>query len=284
MSETPLVTREDIASGVRRLGISAGDGLMVHSSLKSFGRVEGGPETVIDALMDVLTPDGTLMMPSFNHGVPFHDDGLGYYDPTETSTTNGAIPELFWRRPDVLRSLNPVHAFAAWGARAEAYLADHHRMRTVEPLARLADDGGVCLLLGVGYKANTFHHVVEMRLESPCLSWRTEAYDVRLPEGRIVEGRNWSWRAGGCPFNDPARYEPLMAPVERRTDIGNCQAVAYTMRDAFDIIAGPLREGMGEFPPCSGCPVRPQHTDRTVPSDWDPERQQPKPDSPTWEY
>ena len=64
MSTEPIVTQPDIVSGLRRLDIRAGMGLIVHSSLKSFGHVEGGAETVIAALMEVLTLDGTLLMPS----------------------------------------------------------------------------------------------------------------------------------------------------------------------------------------------------------------------------
>ena len=115
MSTEPIVTQPDIVSGLRRLDLRAGMGLIVHSSLKSFGHVEGGEETVIAALMEVLTPSGTLMMPSFNHCRPFLEGGAGFYNPQETPTTNGTIPETFRKIPGVCRSLNPTHAFAAWG-------------------------------------------------------------------------------------------------------------------------------------------------------------------------
>ena len=108
------LTKAEIVAGLHQLGLKAGDGVMVHSSLKSFGRVAEGPKTVIAALMEVLTPAGTLMMPSFNHGAAFRADGPGYFDPAETPTTNGAIPNLFWQLPGVQRSLHPTHSFAVW--------------------------------------------------------------------------------------------------------------------------------------------------------------------------
>ena len=91
-STSPTVTRSDIAKGLRHLGIEAGAGLIVHSSLKSFGRVEGGARTVIEALTDVVTPDGTIVIPSFNHGGAFGDKGAGYYHPGETRSSNGPSP------------------------------------------------------------------------------------------------------------------------------------------------------------------------------------------------
>ena len=45
---------EKIVCDLRALGVKAGDVLLVHSSLKSMGHVEGGAETVIAALRAVL--------------------------------------------------------------------------------------------------------------------------------------------------------------------------------------------------------------------------------------
>src|SRR5690606_7280962 len=60
----PIVTREEIAEGLRRLGVAGGQEVLLHSSLKSFGRVDGGPDAVIDAFLDVLGPSGTLVCPT----------------------------------------------------------------------------------------------------------------------------------------------------------------------------------------------------------------------------
>ena len=134
------VTREEIVEGLRKLGVKPGNGLVVHSSLRSFGQVNGGAETVIEALMDVVTAEGTILMPSFNHDEPFREGGPGIHDPETTPTSNGAIPDRFWRRADVYRSLNPTHPFAAWGQEAQRYVESHHRTRTMGPRSPL----GLC--------------------------------------------------------------------------------------------------------------------------------------------
>jgi aminoglycoside 3-N-acetyltransferase len=247
-------------------------GLMVHSSLSSFGHVEGGAAAVIHALMAVLTPAGTLMMPSFNHGAPFEPSGPGYFHPAETPTTNGAIPDRFWRMPGVARSLNPTHAFAAWGRDGQSYTANHHRTLTMgpeSPLGQLLRDDGYCLLLGVGYTSNTFHHVVEMSTGAPCLGLRTEAYPVVLPGGRRVTGRTWSWRGGSCPFTDRNRYADEMGSLQRVATIGSCRAILYRLRDCYGIVAKILAHGKAGFPACRGCAIRPRRVPETVTSDWD---------------
>jgi aminoglycoside 3-N-acetyltransferase len=283
------LTRTDIIFGLRRLGLPSGARVIVHSSLKSFGWVNGGARTVIEALMEVLTPRGTLLMPSFNHGSIVEEGRTGYFHPQETPTTNGAIPDLFWRLPGVARSLDPTHAFAAWGQNASSYTAAHHRTLTMgpdSPLGRLNADGGYGLLLGVGYEANTFHHVVEMSRNAPCLGRRMEEYAVMLPDGRRVLGRTWGWREQNCPFTDQIRYSKVMEDraLQHVAWIGACQATLFRLSDCYAVVAEILEHGMDGFPPCSGCAIRPRRVDQTVPSDWDEEHQRPLKWSTAWDY
>lgn len=286
-SSSSPITQKEIISGLQKLNITSGMGVMVHSSLKSFGFVEGGAQTVINALMEIITPQGTILMPTFNHGAPFEEGGTGYFDPGETSTTNGAIPDRFWRLPDVRRSLDPTHAFAAWGKNSRRYTEFHHRTLTMgsqSPLGLLCADDGYGLLLGVGYGSNTFHHVVEMSTGAPCLGQRTEAYPVVLPDGRRVQGRTWGWREASCPLTDHVAYQHEMEKRHQTTWIGSSRVILFRLKDCFEVIANMLQKGKDGCPPCSGCPIRPRRVPQTVDSDWDPEKQSLLPTSAAWDY
>ena len=283
------ITKEDIVDALHDLGLAAGTGMVIHSSLKSFGHVKGGSQTVIEALMEVVTAEGTLVMPSFNHGAAFADGAPGYYDPTETPTTNGAIPDLFWRQPGVRRSLNPTHPFAVWGRHAESYTRAHHRTMTMgpeSPLGLLCADDGYCLLLGVGYHANTFHHVVEMSTGVSCLGIRCEAYPVRLPSAETVQGRTLGWREKSCPFTDEGRYHEAIAArgLQREIFIGPSRATLFRLQDCFEVLAEIFRRGKDGFPPCSDCKIRPRSRAQTVTSDWNPAGQCLTADSPAHDY
>ncbi len=266
----PRVTKDDLKRGLRKLGVRAGMKVLVHSSLSRFGYVEGGADTVIDALTELLTSEGTLLMPSFNHEAPYDEGEI--FDVLRTPTTNGAVADAFWRRPGVLRSVNPTHAFAAWGKDAGRYTEDHQKtsaMGVDSPYYRLMKDGGWCLLLGVGYGSNTFHHVVESCEGAPCLRLRGERYPVRLADGREIMAHTWSWRDGSCPIDDGAAYAPFMAAIDRRERIGGADATLYRLEDGYAIIAKFLREGLGELPPCSRCPRRPRVCRWTVEDETD---------------
>lgn len=284
-----IVEGSELASGLRELGLHIGMGVMVHSSLKSFGSLVGGPLTVIEVLQEIITPEGTIVMPSFNHGTPFQKGGSGYYDPAETPTRNGAIADVFWRIPGVRRSLNPTHPFAAWGKHARQYTESHHRTLTMgpeSPLGLLQADGGFCLFIGVGYRVNTFHHVVEMTTGAPCLGRRTEEYPVRLADGRIVKGRSWSWRAGHCPITDGKKYGPLMKAQGREKSImiGQSSCTLFSLNDCFKVLRQLLAKGLQGAPPCKSCPIRPRQTAQAVASDWDENTGSLRPDSRAWEY
>jgi aminoglycoside N3'-acetyltransferase len=236
-----------------------------------------------------LTEQGTLLMPTFNHGEAFGEAGAGFYDPLTTRTINGAIPDHFWRMPGVARSLDPTHPFAAWGHHARDYVTEHHRTLTMgprSPLGRLHTDGGYALLLGVDYRTNTFHHVVETTLNTPCLGKRCEAYPVQLPDGRRIMGRTWGWRNASCPITDTAVYSAVMQQRGLHTEmqIGQATATFFKLSHCFEVVAELLQTGTPHAPPCTRCPIRPRIVQATVAPDWDDQAQQPKPNSIAWTY
>ena len=260
-----MVTKGIIIGCLQKLGIRPDTNLIVHSSLKSFGYVDGGAETVVDALMSVIT-QGTLILPSFNHNKCYDEGEL--FDIRTTPTTNGAIPEAFRKRPGVIRSMNPTHAYAIYGKDAEAIAKRHEAsdaMGKGSPLDYLYEHDGCVLLLGVGYTRNTFHHYVETMEKSPCLFARGEEYDVIDETGSVRRARTWSWREHTCPIDDSAIYAPLIQPYDRRITIGSCEAIFFSMKDAYRVISAALREGLDGNPGCSMCETRPRQCEYTVP-------------------
>lgn len=268
------MTAEDIRQGLTELGLTRGMRVLVHSSLSSFGWVEGGAKTVVDALMKVVGPDGTILMPSFNHGAPFGDSGPGYFDPMQTPTTNGRIPDTFWRQPRVLRSLNPTHPFAGWGRDAARYVTGHHETLTMgenSPLGLIARDDGVQLNLGTDHRTTTAKHLAETLYRSPCLGYRTEVHDVKLAAGTTAQHRTWGWRERTCPLTDSG--ELIQAEMERRQAqttgrVGECHATWFRLKHLLQVVWGLLEQGSDGLPPCAECPIRPRRTASSVPSDW----------------
>ena len=55
-----MVTKNELKETLIKLGVEKGVTLEVHSSLSSFGELEGGAETVIDTLKEIVTYEGSI--------------------------------------------------------------------------------------------------------------------------------------------------------------------------------------------------------------------------------
>ncbi len=152
------VTRTDISTSVAAMGLQAGDRVMVHSSLSSMGHVEGGAATVVQAFLDVLGPEGTLMVPTFTHS------SCQYFDPLKSASLNGAVTEAARHYPGAVRSLHPTHAVTAIGPDAQSLVEDDLNRGALGKdcaLDRLIRKGGYIFLLGVDHTSNSSIHIGE---------------------------------------------------------------------------------------------------------------------------
>jgi aminoglycoside 3-N-acetyltransferase len=177
-------TRATLTQDLRQLGLKPPMTVLVHSSLSALGWVCGGAVAVIQALMDALTPEGTLVMPAHSGDLsdpahwrnppvpaewrPIIRETMPFYDPRITPTRGmGRIAESFRTWPGVLRSAHPAVSFAAWGKEARFVTESHsldYSLGEASPLARIYELNGWVLLLGVDYSNNTSFHLAEYRL------------------------------------------------------------------------------------------------------------------------
>ncbi len=166
------LTQAALTPDLRALGIRPGMLLLVHSSLRSLGRVDGGAETVITALLDALSPGGTLLVPTLTATADDSPACPPAFDPLRSPGWTGIIPETARQRPDAIRSVHPTHSAAAIGPEAAALTRDHIDSLTpcdaLSPYGKLAArEEGAILFLGVDHAANTLLHAVEEEAASP---------------------------------------------------------------------------------------------------------------------
>ncbi|MDQ1286693.1 MAG: aminoglycoside 3-N-acetyltransferase [Actinomycetota bacterium] len=197
-------THESIAADLRSLGLEAGRTVLVHASLRSLGWVCGGALAVVQALLDVLGPEGTLVVPTFTSDNrdpsrwkdpvvpeewwPTIRERLPAFDPALTPGHRmGAISEQVRSWPRALRSTHPHTSFAALGPLASEIVSGHEltcHLGERSPLARLEDADALVLLLGVGWERCTCFHLAEYRQPSP---------PVRQYEGAVLGPRGREW-------------------------------------------------------------------------------------------
>lgn len=178
-----FVTVERLAEDLRDLSVAEGSVVLAHVSLSRIGRVVGGEQAVIEALLEVLGKSGTLVMPSQSWqlcdpaylddpAVPREvwqlvRDHLPAYNPAVTPTrTMGKVAEVFRSIPGAVRSAHPHRSFAAIGPRAAELVAVHDLDSPNgerSPLKAMYDLDAWTLLLGVGHAKSTILHLAEHR-------------------------------------------------------------------------------------------------------------------------
>jgi len=195
-----LITKTELRSGLESLGIRAGDTVMLHSSLKSIGYVDGGPRTVLEALVDAVGPSGTLVVPTYwlPGGTILATCKLdGYvFDPRKHGSHLGRLPSEFLTFDGIARSIHPTHSVAAIGRHARDVTERHHLAPSIfgegSPWERVHALDGKVIGLGISMGPVTFYHLIEdrmldrfplpVRLDTeyrlPCLDWNGQRVEV----------------------------------------------------------------------------------------------------------
>lgn len=176
---------EIIVEDLRRLGLDKGDAVLVHSSYKSLGAVEGGIQTLVEAILAVIGEGGTLIVPTLT----FRDvsETNRVFDYINTPSCVGAVSEYVRHMDGAKRSIHPTHSCAAIGKKRDWYICGHENDRTPvgknSPIYKLREDGGKILLLGCSTEANTSMHGVEEAFRVSYVLPHTPAvYRVILPD------------------------------------------------------------------------------------------------------
>lgn len=155
-------TKQDLKQQLQEAGLKETDTILIHSSMKAIGEVEGGADTVLDAWMEYFGK-GLLLLPTHTWAQMSPEHPV--YDPEREESCVGLLTNLFRKRPGVVRSLHPTHSMAAFGREAADYVEGEENCNT--PCTpggcydRLRQVKGKVLLAGVGHERNTFIHSVE---------------------------------------------------------------------------------------------------------------------------
>ena len=159
----PLHTFKTLTEDLEKSGLKRDDTILIHSSMKSMGEVEGRADTVLDVLMDYFGKDGLLVFPTLSYSNVNADQPI--FDVRSTPSVVGILSQLFWQRPNVWRSLHPTHSVAAYGSEALPFVEGHERSNSpansFSPWRKLILAKAKIMFLGTSICYNTFLHGVE---------------------------------------------------------------------------------------------------------------------------
>lgn len=252
MEQRAIVLKEDLINGLQALGVKPGMHLMVHTALKQFGFVCGGAQIVIEALLETVGSEGTVMMPTQSWKNLDPSAGVHWEEPEEwwplirahwpaydkaitPTNTMGAVAEMFRSWPNAKRSDHPARSVAAVGKYAD-YFTENHDLSNIfgvgSPLDKLYEKDGSVLLLGVGYDKNTSLHLADVKANYP------SKHNVQESSAMLVNGVR-QWVTYDTLYMDGADFAAIGAAFEQEHavscgTIGNAAVKLMRQRELVD--------------------------------------------------
>ncbi|MGH7208657.1 MAG: AAC(3) family N-acetyltransferase, partial [Nitrospiraceae bacterium] len=172
-----------------RVGVQEGHHVYVHSSYIDMPGLQANPAQVVQLLLDIVGPTGTILMQARGwSGLSIkYARSNPSFDPAKTPSADGIITEIFRRWPGTVRSRHPIWSSSANGAKARELLEGHEYadppFGVNSPWGRLCDAGGYVLMLGVGLRALTLvHAAMDMTDEEPFPVYAAERFPLRIVE------------------------------------------------------------------------------------------------------
>ncbi|MFV0255273.1 MAG: aminoglycoside N(3)-acetyltransferase [Erysipelotrichaceae bacterium] len=239
-----LVLKADIVKELRQLGINEGDVIEVHSSLSQFGYVVGGGLSVVEALMETVGPEGTIVMAfhNSNNSEPakwcnppvaldlidtIRDNIPAYHPKITTLTKMGAVVECFRHLDNVSYSDHPTFPLIAWGKYADVIVANqsiNFPMGDNSPLERLYDLDTKIVLLGVSYDNCTGMHLAE---------YMSKTNPIVLDGAAVYEKGQRVWKKYLDLELDPDKFLTVGEKMESKKLV-NCGKIGKAEVKVFD--------------------------------------------------
>ncbi len=238
------VSSSDLKTGLAKLGLTKRL-VIAHASLKAFGHIEGGAETMLAALLDSVRG---IIMPTFTYksmlnpevGPPRNGITYGsetdlnklaeaFYPDMPADKMMGVLPEFLRKHPKAKRSSHPIQSFA--GIRADAVINSQRIYDPLSPIGMLAEQDGWVLLLGVDHTVNTSIHYAEK------LAGRLQFIRWALLQDRVVECSGFPGDSDG--FNVIA---PALDKYTRRVEIGDALVQAVHLKSLIKVVMDQIKE------------------------------------------
>ena len=235
-----MITKEQLKNALKELGINKGMTLEVHSSMSSFGELEGGALTVIDTLKELVTEDGSIFMPALRLSKELelteNDKKLGItvkiriLAPDAEKTAMGIIADTFRKMPDTYTGRDTIST-SGWGK--------HGKEALTGGLDYAIHNGGKALMLGVDiYKLTAMHYVETITPDDI-----NELFSPDEEINRIYPPDEWFIEAGLPPVK--AWYKIQAMAYEKglikEMFIGDCKAMFFDIWSVVSLYENELR-------------------------------------------
>ena len=243
-------TYQSLLSDIKNIGLKSDDKIIIHSSMKKVGEVQGGGNTLLDVFCDYLGEEGLVVLPCHtwdsvqNYGNIYH---------TNVPSNLGLLPNLFRVRKGVYRSLHPTHSLCAFGKGAKEFvqgeIGNDCFCGNGRCMSKLLDMNAKVLLLGVTLTSCTFFHLIEEQT-TPNHYWFNEKpgmYKIKMPDGQLIENPVYDTKIDTSHYFDNALSVVKGEKTTRLGKIGNADCILFECQKIYPLIEGLIKQNPNIF-------------------------------------
>lgn len=245
---------EDLKDAFIKAGIKPGSNVIVHSAYREFYNFRGTPEDVINLLKELVSEEGTILMPSYG-------ENMKYFNVNNDISKAGVISEYFRQSEGVIRSECSNFSIAAYGKKAIEFTKEHSKSHygfdEYSPYYLLANEGnGKIVMLGMGkypVKNTVFHFAgYLLRNEVPIFNnLLCEEYDAVVVNSQGKKAFHKMVTRGSKYKNSSWKMKKMfkMIPVAHRQYIklSNLDIVVYDAKAALDTAITAAKNGFSIY-------------------------------------
>lgn len=233
--------RASLINDLHKMGLHSTDTVLLHTSMKAIGPVHGGTETVLAALEAFFEP-GLLCFPALSWNTIKADPPA--FDVLNTPSIVGVLPEMFRRRPGVLRSWNPTHSMCAKGRDAAAFVSEDHLSGTPcgprSSWRKLVTRDAWILMVGCDLTSCTFLHGVEEWCGIPGRIGQPALFRVTTPDGSTLQLSSAAHSSSPSVHYWRLEEGLFRAGLAARGTFGQADTLVLRARDLYSYATGRL--------------------------------------------
>ena len=236
-----MLTQQVMTEKLKELGICEGDSVVIHSSFKSLGEIDGGAKTVVDSFLSAVGENGTVIFPTL-----CSEDWLNVYKNWHMDAPSdvGYLTNYFRKLPGALRSNQATHSVAAIGKDSEFFTNTHGQsglrygifgdtpFATDSPWQKMYEKDTKMIFIGVPLTKCTMRHLVEYIFVDECLEFMKDRPDFDKMKETVRSYHKWG-EPGVWPSIDSEYIEALLQKENRVNSVicGNAEIKMLSSKD-----------------------------------------------------
>jgi len=235
------VTPDELTGGFQRLGLTDGDQVVLHTSLRNVGEIHGGAAMVLHRLLRMLGERGTLLMPTFTSVARHsstHDDytkpgcwcegiesrHLPFIPELQPDKNLGELAHRLCSWPSSRRTRHPAYSFVSVGKETDNLMRNSSLLDPLQPLRAFLNQDPKVVVLGIGLDSVSALHIAEQQYQ-PAKYIRERALTM------TTKGQDWVEVAAlGCSNGFHKLTSHLSNTDFKETRIGSANARLYSMK------------------------------------------------------